>query len=86
MVAGTEARAFDIQLCLSSWPIQRTNLVCTWIQDGWEIWGRCVRPEMRFSFYFGVHTNMFQAETFVILTCTKECIGRAYTGEYIYIC
>jgi hypothetical protein len=85
MVAGTEARTFGIQLCLSSWPIQRNNLVCRWIQDGWEIGGKFVRSGMRFSFKFGVHTNMFQAEMFVILACAKEYIGRAYTGEYIYI-
>jgi hypothetical protein len=29
---------------------------------------------------------VFQAEICVILACAKECIGKAYIAEHIYIC
>jgi hypothetical protein len=45
-----------------------------------------VRHRKRLPFSLGVHAIVFQAESFVILAHTKECIGRAYTGVCIYIC
>jgi hypothetical protein len=45
-----------------------------------------VRPGKRLLFSLGVHATVFQAEIFVISACAKECIGRAYTGQSIYIC
>jgi hypothetical protein len=44
-----------------------------------------VRPRKRLSFSLGVHATAFQTEMFVISACAKECIGRAYTLEHIYI-
>jgi hypothetical protein len=46
------------------------------------MWGEA-REEVILS--FGVPTTVLQAEMFVILACAKECIGRAYTCECIYI-
>jgi hypothetical protein len=34
----------------------------------------------------GAYATVFQTEIFVISACAKECMGRAYTGEHIYIC
>jgi hypothetical protein len=44
-----------------------------------------MRSGKRLSFSLGVNTIVFQAESFVILAHTQECIGTAYTGECIYI-
>jgi hypothetical protein len=73
---------------LLTWPMTLWCKGLVWHMDGFRMTSRCVagvcgvRPGKRLFLSLGVHATVFQAE---ILACTKECIGRAYTDEHIYI-
>jgi hypothetical protein len=73
---------------LSIWPVILQFKGLVWCTDRCRMAGRCMRAETRKEviFSFGVHATVFQLEIFVILACEKECIGRDYRGEHIYIC
>jgi hypothetical protein len=43
------------------------SLVYRWVQDSWQIWGRCPRKRLIFS----LDATVFQAEIFVNLACAK---------------
>jgi hypothetical protein len=53
-------------------------------ESGADVCG--VRPGKKLSFSLGVYATVFQADIFMILACTKEHTGRAYTAKHIYKC
>jgi hypothetical protein len=67
---------------LSTWPITIQFKGLVWYGHACGVIPRGKRLSLSLDF----HAAVFEAEIFVILTCSKECIGRVCTGGHIYIC